>query len=136
MSFGPVPALPDLHDAGLVGLEVEWASGSAIVSFENARRAGAESFAETEFVDVALVLHGVVELRVERREPWGPSEWALEARCVGRPEGGIRLSIDMQSGDPIEILAASCEVQATTAANPPRAETRLRLRTESDDDAG
>ncbi len=80
----------DFHDATLLSVEFDWATGSAVVLLSNA----VSTF--------ALVAKEVLEVRVSRQQPWGPSV-SVNSLSVAPGE----LTIEMQSGDAIVIAAQS-----------------------------
>lgn len=78
--------LPDLHDATLVSVHLDWATGLAILAFRASTSA------------VQLTVTACTELVAPRREEWGRSVSVLSVSYIdGNPEHGVR--IEMQSGD-------------------------------------
>ena len=88
----------DFHDATLLSVQADWAGGVALVLL---RVAGVE-----EPVKVRAI--GLIELRLPRKRPWGPS---VSVNSLHVDAGEMR--IEMQSGDTISITAQSFEVPAT-----------------------
>ena len=88
-----------MHDWTLLSLEVDWGTGEV--------RLGIESPSGQTSIR-ALDLY---ELRVPRARAWGPS---VSINAVEGPsaqkDGRLRLAIEMQSGDLIEIVARSIEM--------------------------
>ena len=78
-----------LHDATLTMLEVDWASGELRFSFET--HAGVVHLHASRFSD----------LKCPRMSPWGPSV-SVNSATTEPHERGLRLKIEMQSGDVIE----------------------------------
>jgi hypothetical protein len=91
----------DLHDASLVAISLDWGSGEASVrlrlSSEQARAAEIRVTATTS-------------LRCPRQQPWGPSVSINEARVAPLPGGRVRLELELQSGDVIEIEGDAAEL--------------------------
>jgi hypothetical protein len=85
----------DLHDATLEKVSIDWATGQAEVRLKTA--------AGPRF----LRAFGTTGLVCPRRHPWGPSESVNEVRGPRKLEDRLTLEIEMQSGDVIEIEAAS-----------------------------
>lgn len=90
-----------MHDWSLLSLAVDWGTGEVQLSVQSP--AGQSSIR-------ALDLH---ELHVPRARAWGPS---VSINTVDGPtpreDGLVRLAIEMQSGDLIEIVARSFEMPA------------------------
>ncbi|RKH72333.1 hypothetical protein D7W81_06230 [Corallococcus aberystwythensis] len=90
-----------LHDATLVAVTTEWASGETRVrvrlSEEAARGAGVH-------------VTGTKLLRCPREQPWGPSVSINEVRLLSLRDGRKRLEIEVQSGDVIEIEGDAVEL--------------------------
>ncbi len=89
-------SLKELHDATFIGLEVDWASGKLRCTFD---------VGINEKVMVHLLAHGLTSLNYPRKHPWGPSIFVNSVR-TDKFEKGIRLAIEMQSGDVIEANVA------------------------------
>ncbi|WNZ59714.1 hypothetical protein QEG98_27220 [Myxococcus sp. MxC21-1] len=83
-----------LHDATLVSVTTEWASGETHVRVRLSEEAarGAE-----------IHVTGATLLRCPREQPWGPSVSINEVRLLAQQNGLQRLEIEVQSGDVIEI---------------------------------
>lgn len=87
----------DLHDATLDGLSLDWETGLLRFTIR------LESYQVTQ-----LELHAVElkHLSCPRREEWGKSSYINEVRGpVVVNQGSVRLEVEMQSGDVIEIEA-------------------------------
>jgi hypothetical protein len=56
-----------------------------------------------------LVASGVISIVCPRRFPWGPSDSVNEATVRLVPEGKV-LSIEMQSGDLLEIICSDVNI--------------------------
>ena len=95
--------LADLHDAVLdsVAIEVE-AATVRFVLMPVQREKAAER--------VTLIAREWKALLCPRREPWGHTRtWYLNEARASVLESGVHLELEMQSGDVIEIDAASVE---------------------------
>jgi hypothetical protein len=83
-----------LHDATLISLGPEWRDGRVRSTVRSADGVRTVEFA------------GVEDLRLSHRLPWGPSEQIDDVSLENLPPG-IRVRIQMQSGDTIEIACRS-----------------------------
>jgi hypothetical protein len=82
-----------LHDATLIRIESDLERGLGRIEFR------------TESGEKTVVCEGVVEVSYAPRLPWGMSVSVNDATV--EPLGELkRLRIEMQSGDPIELLAS------------------------------
>jgi len=90
-----------LHDATLVAVTTEWASGETLVRVRLSEEAarGAE-----------VRVTGTTLLRCPREQPWGHSVSINEARLLSLQGGRKRLEIEVQSGDVIEIEGSALEL--------------------------
>ncbi len=90
-----------LHDATLVAVGTDWASGETHVRIRLSEEAarGAE-----------VRVTGTTLLRCPREQPWGPSVSINEARLLPLQGGRKRLEIEVQSGDLIEIEGDAFEL--------------------------
>jgi hypothetical protein len=96
----PTPMLPNLHDATLVAVVVDWPAGTAAVEVEVV---GGRKH--------TLHASGLRRLTIPREQPWGPSVSINRADLTARSEAaGALFQIEMQSGDQIEIDADSFEI--------------------------
>ena len=88
-----------MHDWTLESISVEWESGTA-------------TFALAGPITAATVIaHDVRSLQMPRRFPWGPSVSVNKTDGPTHIDNGLlRLSIEMQSGDTVEIVASSFDV--------------------------
>jgi hypothetical protein len=97
----PSPEPPNLHDATLVSIEVDWASGQARCLFE-------------VWIDgpatLAILVEGLRLARIPRDHPWGRSV-SVNRTSLSERDGLVELGIEMQSGD--EILLRAETVEAT-----------------------
>jgi len=59
-----------------------------------------------------IVAKGLSDLRLPRKQPWGPSVSVNSCEGPVEIDGAYRLSIEMQTGDQIEIVAARFEMPA------------------------
>lgn len=88
-----------MHDWKLERITIDWGSGEA--------RAFVRSPKGSEEIRVS----GLREIRVPRREDWGPSVSINTVDGPNRSDDGLlHLNIEMQSGDMIEIVAESIEM--------------------------
>lgn len=81
-----------LHDATLIGLEVDWGKSELRCNFD----VGVD-----KKVIVQLLCRGLTYLKCPKMQPWGPSVLVNEVQTDHFPNE-IRLNIAMQSGDVIE----------------------------------
>jgi hypothetical protein len=93
-------ALKDLHDATLLNLEVDWDEGDLRCKLD---------VSIGEITRVSLLARGLTFLKCPRQFPWGPSVSVNYVR-VDQVDPGLRLVIEMQSGDVIEAQAADVSV--------------------------
>ncbi|SDT88701.1 hypothetical protein [Halopseudomonas salegens] len=86
-----------MHDWTLLTLIVDWANGTITIAFRNCQSQ-----------EVFLIAEGLIDLRVPKREEWGGS---VSVNEVDGPKvlqnGSLYFSIEMQSGDKIEMEARS-----------------------------
>lgn len=80
----------DYHDAVLISVEVDWRHGMAEIQV---------NLCADEARAVSIVVTGLLELRVNRRFPWGPSSSVNNVRQSSADDGEGQLEIEMQSGD-------------------------------------
>jgi len=85
-----------MHDWTLIAIHLDWTIGRVVIELRNRRS-----------INVALVAERVSALHVPRLQDWGPSASINEVKGPTDIVGGKRLSIEMQSGDVIEICASS-----------------------------
>jgi hypothetical protein len=92
-----------LHDAVLGRVVVEWQSATATLVLESCEKPSRR---------VAVSATGVRSLVLPRREPWGQGGVTLVNDMQQTPtsDGGVRLEIEMQSGDRIEIEAREISI--------------------------
>jgi len=85
-----------MHDWTLNSISIDWQSGCAVCRLE-----GPDAQA-------SLVANGLRELRLPRKFSWGPSVSVNRVTGPIQKSAGLSLiSIEMQSGDIIEIEASS-----------------------------
>jgi hypothetical protein len=90
-----------MHDWTLLSVNVNWAEGSVSVAFD----------APTG--SAFLKANDLHDLRIPRVRNWGPSVSVYEAFGPSALDEGLtRFSIEMQTGDRIEIVARSFELPA------------------------
>jgi hypothetical protein len=95
----PTPALPNLHDAVLENVEINWQDAAATVRL---------TLVPGPPATVALEAEGLREVHLSHDQPWGPSIYVNGAeyvQVVGADE--VTLRIQMQSGDDIKLRARS-----------------------------
>lgn len=102
-----VPELPELHDAVLNRLLIEWESGTATIALV--------AVGDGEGQELVLAATGLCEVELERRHPWGPSVHINSAR-FDSVEGSdeVTLSVEVQSGDQIRVTATAWDIRAGT----------------------
>jgi hypothetical protein len=95
------------HDAFLRDVQLDWEHGLLTIRF------GFEEW------DLALTATGVRKLQIRRDEPWGPSSYVNETHGPVQISGGLMtFSIEMQSGDAIELTAVDIRFERTRALAP------------------
>lgn len=93
------PAGSPMHDWVLVSVSVDWEVGTARLelSWDGHLQ--------------AITARGLSNLLLPRRHPWGPSVHVNESHGPTQLESGDHLlSIEMQSGDKIELIAKEIEM--------------------------
>ena len=83
-----------MHDWTLKTVTVDWSAGSVTIELQTAG------------MPKVLRAYEVAELRVPRRQAWGPSVSVNECDGPTAHDGLSRVSIEMQTGDVIELIAA------------------------------
>ena len=95
-----------MHDWTFVSLLIDWIKGNVTLIFKDHRSE-----------EVRWVGEKFVELRISRREEWGES---FSVNQVNEPvklnNGNYQLSIEIQSGDVIEIEAQSFFIPKSVVA--------------------
>ena len=88
---------PDLHDAVLMEVRIDWAEHEAALHFRH--------------VDGPLgaTVHGFSRVVLPRDEPWGPSNSVYAVKTARSESGGVRLELEMQSGDVLVVEGISLE---------------------------
>ena len=98
--------LASLHDATLLNVRVEWRTGIALIEL-----------APVEMEKTTLRATGLRLLRVPRGHPWGSSVSVNVAELMPGENGhSVRLRIEMQSGDEIELDADAVELRIAGAS--------------------
>lgn len=87
-----------LHDATLISLSLEWEEGLFSIAVRGAVRPGT--------MGARIRWAGVTSVLIRREQPWGPSVSILETQSAAGVD-----KITMQSGDTIEIVGATREVE-------------------------
>ncbi len=88
---------PDLHDAVLTEVRVEWTDREAVLSF---RHADGPRIA---------TMYGCSSIVLPREEPWGPSDSVYAVKEARADSNGARLELQMQSGDVLVVEGLSLE---------------------------
>lgn len=83
-----------LHDATLIAVTTDWASGVTHVRVR---------LSDDAARGARIKITELVLLRCPREQPWGPSVSINEVRLLSLQDGRKRLEIEIQSGDVIEI---------------------------------
>ncbi|NNL13891.1 MAG: hypothetical protein HKO82_09420 [Acidimicrobiia bacterium] len=89
--------IPDLHDATLTSIEVDWVEKLATFTFRLAQDT------------VTVVVSSCSRLVLPRDEPWGSSSSVNGIELVEGADGPVRMSVEMQSGDLLVVEGASVE---------------------------
>ena len=90
---GALPAIPDLHDAVLERITVDW-SRKLVRIIVTAVPGGL----------VMISAKGFRAIDVPRREPWGASDFVNGVVVNELEDSGISIVVEMQSGDRIELI--------------------------------
>jgi hypothetical protein len=99
-------AIPPLHDALLLRVEIIWEEAIARLTFQLV----------SSFVTLSIQSFTLVEC--PRRLPWGRSRSVNEVNLTPDPSGaGYRLTLEMQTGDNIVICGETIEVRQQKDAN-------------------
>jgi hypothetical protein len=96
----PTPEIPNLHDATLERVIVDWTARSASIHCATVSRG-----------PVVLLVSGISEVRIDCRQPWGPSVSINQTYVDDSNQPEVALYVEMQSGDPIFVLGKGLEVQ-------------------------
>ena len=91
--------LPSMHDWLLASIDFDWGSGMLRISVN---WDGKKS---------ELLARGVTQIHIPRKFDWGPSASINKVEGPHGEDGALHLAIEMQSGDIIEVLAASFEMK-------------------------
>lgn len=86
-----------MHDWTFLEIRIDWQNGSVIATFRN-----------TTSHEVTLTAKGLVDIHVPKKEEWGRSVSVNEIRGPFKFDNKFqKLTIEMQSGDSITIIARS-----------------------------
>ena len=99
-------SLTNLHDATLLSLAIDWHKRELCCTFS--------VFPEAT---VRLIARSLTLLKAPRNEPWGPSVSVNEVRTV-KLDAMTLLSIEMQSGDVIEVCAQDVTLEPPDSSAP------------------
>ena len=96
------PELPNLHDAVLEGIEVDWESATTAIRF---------GLPGDPSPSLSLVFRGLRGVHIPRDQPWGPSVFVNTVEYVDeRDTDAVSVRIEMQSGDEITVRAGSLDI--------------------------
>lgn len=87
-----------MHDWTLVSISMEWSS--SVLTIE---------LLDTTSTSRQILAHGVRGAHLRHDEPWGPSVSVLGHK-FSEVDGGVRLQIETQSGDLIDIEAEKIHI--------------------------
>jgi len=96
--------LARLHDATLRAVRLDWGAGRADLELTAALTTGHSSLVRVQATEVTL-------LRCPRQAPLGWSASVNELRIASANGVGMRLEVEVQSGDVIEIEAKAVTVE-------------------------
>jgi len=91
--------LPNLHDAPLISIHIEWAEKVARLDLEHSWPP----------IRGSLEFRGLRKFSASLEDEWGPSA-LVSAVKTEQVDDGVHVVIEMQSGDVIDILANSYEL--------------------------
>jgi hypothetical protein len=94
------PSIPNLHDAILERVVVDWPAGTASIECSTAPDGR-----------TVLVVQHIRQVRIDKRQPWGPSQSINSVYVDESSTGEVALYIEVQSGDDILIVGRALEVQ-------------------------
>jgi hypothetical protein len=100
--------LPNLHDAILRTIEIDWETGRASCKLSVWLRSPVAD-RTVEMRTVVVRLTSLKGATIPRGEPWGPSIYVNSGQ-LRRDEATAEFSMEMQSGDEILLRAATAEV--------------------------
>lgn len=100
---------PPLHDATLVSVLMDWASGETRVTVRLPEEGGRTA---------EIRVFGSTLLHCPRRQQWGPSVSINEVRRQQRDNGVHRIEIEVQSGDIIELEGERIELRLMEDSTP------------------
>lgn len=96
-----------LHDGQLRTLSLDWKRGTARMEISAGNN-----------VSIQISARGVATFEAPRQQPWGPSDFILSAYFTDT-KGPSSLTIEMQSGDVIQLLASEIDVMCTRYSDQP-----------------
>ena len=95
-----------MHDWTLVSILTEWSDSTVIVQLRDRHSAPRN-----------LTAHGIRGLSVRQEQTWGPSVSILACEpAIATGDGLYRLTIELQSGDRIDIEAERFDLPCDSAA--------------------
>jgi hypothetical protein len=97
--------LPNLHDSILIDVNLEWKTAIARLTFELSY-----DTSKPEPPPVVIQASGVTDMKCPRLLPWGPSIY-VNAGTLSEIDNGQLISIEMQSGDLIQISCREFEIK-------------------------
>jgi hypothetical protein len=93
----------DLHDAGLDEIRFDWKLAKLELTFSTANGRA------------VLRADGATSVGIPRRLPWGPSSQVNKVTVSPHP-GVVRVEIEMQSGDTLQVEAKSMVITSEDAS--------------------
>ena len=107
-----LPDVPNLHDATLDRVTVDLSRRTAWIRCTRVRQGALRDPSDPPpRGEVTLAVRAMREVRVDRRDPWGPSDSIKSAYANESSTSEVELYIDMQSGDRIFALGGGLDVQ-------------------------
>ncbi|HET7171861.1 MAG TPA: hypothetical protein VFI18_09525 [Gaiellales bacterium] len=103
-----VAALPNLHDAILHTVVIDWETAVARCNL-NVWFGSPLADPSAEMLPITVTLTGLKGATIPRGEPWGPSIYVNSGE-LRKDEGAVEFWLEMQSGDEIVVRAAAAEV--------------------------
>ncbi len=119
------------HDGALLDIVVDWQAATVTLRIYINRAAidasslpfgGQQEHQELHEPELptgtySVIVRGFVDLRVPQQRPWGPSVYVDDLSLEEQPDGSVRLSVQMQSGDVIEVVGGMVEEAADSPAD-------------------
>lgn len=96
------PGWDHFHDATLLAITTDWASGETRLRVR---------LCDDPARDAEIRVTGTALLHCPREHPWGPSVSINEVRVHAIEGGRVRLEVEVQSGDVVEIVGEAAEVR-------------------------